>query len=153
MDTINLSQWKRAFYSDKTFCSSNTDLQYHYMLLFIYLCYYVCCLGWLCNIMSRRKHSELVGELSNLYHKEQKLLAEVCMPVCFSSTVQCWFGCFYDCILAVWIQIWLDQLLRSIALSISMSISCMCLCEWTCLHLSWSVLKLILLSTTSAVPS
>ncbi|GAB4841506.1 hypothetical protein Ancab_022222 [Ancistrocladus abbreviatus] len=27
----------------------------------------------------RRKHTELVGELSNLHHKEEKLLSEVCM--------------------------------------------------------------------------
>ncbi|KAF3435895.1 hypothetical protein FNV43_RR22987 [Rhamnella rubrinervis] len=31
----------------------------------------------------RRKHSELVGELSNLYHKEQKLLAETIPDLCW----------------------------------------------------------------------
>nr|XP_028958267.1 uncharacterized protein LOC103427553 isoform X5 [Malus domestica] len=33
----------------------------------------------------RRKHAELVGELSNSYHKEEKLLSEVCMCSWFSS--------------------------------------------------------------------
>ncbi|KAH7517632.1 hypothetical protein FEM48_Zijuj09G0085300 [Ziziphus jujuba var. spinosa] len=31
----------------------------------------------------RRKHSELVGELSNLYHKEQKLLSETIPDLCW----------------------------------------------------------------------
>lgn len=29
----------------------------------------------------RRKHSELVGEVSNLHKKEEKLLSEVCILV------------------------------------------------------------------------
>ncbi|XP_050146611.1 uncharacterized protein LOC126622010 isoform X5 [Malus sylvestris] len=33
----------------------------------------------------RRKHAELAGELSNSYHKDEKLLSEVCMCSWFSS--------------------------------------------------------------------
>lgn len=78
-----------------------TVLCYNIWFYFIFIfaiTYVVSC--WLCNTMSRRKHSELVGELSNLYHKEQKLLSEVCMLVLF-SVVQCRIGCFCNCISAV----------------------------------------------------
>lgn len=36
--------------------------------------------------MFRRKHSELKGELSNLYNHEEKLLSEVCY---YMTSVQC----------------------------------------------------------------
>lgn len=36
--------------------------------------------------MFRRKHSELKGELSNLYNHEEKLLSEVCY---YMASVQC----------------------------------------------------------------
>lgn len=50
-------------------------------LLFMFSISYIYSISLTLDLMyvNRRKHSELVGELSNSYNKEEKLLSEVCM--------------------------------------------------------------------------